>query len=529
MDIASRVRKILSTRGLTLYRASERSAEIFGRASAYSIPQNLYYQAAVGGIVPNIHQLLALSRISNYRLCDWLAVFGFWLDVIPRLEALLPRQQTTILDSSVYDDEAWIPWPVERPHRASIPAIVPLRQILARGASRRAKELLGLNRAKFLYIKIGRDDALAFPDLVPGSIARVDVRRAADFPREAQTGPSAQIFLTERASHLDCCRLRRVSKDRVLLCSTRFPFAQIELALGREVRIHGVVDAEIRALPGHPVAEAALPAPLSSKLTRGRISDSPANLGELIRWSRMRAGFSFREASRASQWVAATLADQAYFAATSTLSDYETFSTAPRHIQKIFSLCILYSIGFFDFLRTAGLRLDQMGVDPIPDELIPRPCAHGGDEPHNGASSDSHRADKSGFLSRLVEQWEEVPLFLKDALPGISGLKGLALSDVFWVGADPNPIHPYLENAALVVLNRRLRKPVESTARPLWEQPVYLILKRDGSYLCGCCTLEQESLIMHPYPDRTFPARQLRNGMDAEVIGQVITIVRRLP
>jgi hypothetical protein len=528
MDIATRVKEILSTRGHTLYRVSERSAEIFGRASPYYIPQNLYYQVAVASIIPDIHQLLALSRISNYRLCDWLAAFGFRLDDIPRLEALLPRQRTTILNSSVYDEEAWIAWPVEGPRRASIPSIAPLAQILVRGAPRRASELLALDRARFRYLKIGRDDVLAFPDLVPGSIARVDVRRATDLPRERQTSPSPQIFLTECGSQLNCCRLARVSKDRVLLCSARFPFAQVELTLGREVKVRGVVDAEIRPLPGQLAAEPALRAPMSGELPPDRISESPPGLGELLRSSRIRAGLSFREASRTTRWISEMLADRAYFAATSTLSDYETLARAPRHVHKIFTLCILYSIGFFDFLGTASLSLEELGVDPIPDELVPRSPASRGGASGVHANLEPHRAHTSGFLSRLVDEWEEVPLFLRDSLPQISGLKGLAWSNVFWVGGDPSPIHPYLENAAFVALNRRIRNPVKSTVKALWEQPVYMILKRDGSYLCGCCTVEQGFLLIHAYPDRHLTPRQLKNGIDAEVIGQVTAIVRRL-
>jgi hypothetical protein len=523
MDIASRTRQILSSRGLTLYRASERSAEIFGRASPYYIPENLYYQISVDSIIPNIHQLFALSRITNYRLCGWLRVFGFGLDDIPRLGAILSRQRTTILDSSVYDEEEWVPWPIERSPRVVIPAIAPLGQILARGVPRRAKELIRFNRSKFLYLKIGRQDALAFPDLMPGSIARVDVRRAGEIPREVGVSPRSQIFLAERASELNCCRLRRAGKDRVVLCSAQFPFAQVELELGREVRIRGVVDAEIRRLPGHPTA-----APAPRKFPTERISGSPASLGELIRSSRMRAGFSFREASRTTRWISEMLEDPAYFSATGTLSDYETLSRAPRHIHKILSLCILYSIGFFDFLRTAGLALNQLGVDPIPDELVGRHPAHPSGESRDDGGRERYRSDASGFLTRLVQEWEEVPLFLEGALPGVLGLKGLGLSDVFWVGGDTRSLHPYLENAVFIALNRRQRKPVESTARPLWEQPIYLVLKRDGSYLCSCSTFREGLLVIHPYPDRPFAPRQLRNGIDAEVIGQVTAIVRRL-
>jgi hypothetical protein len=110
----------------------------------------------------------------------------------------------------------------------------------------------------------------------------------------------------------------------------------------------------------------------------------------------------------------------------------------------------------------------------------------------------------------------------------VAGVKELSRSDIFWVGGDKNPIHPYLVDAAFVAVNRRIKKPIQSAAKTLWDQPLYVILKRDGGFLCGACTLEQGLLQIHPYPDRSSVPRKLRNGIDAEVIGQVTAVIRRL-
>src|ERR1019366_953366 len=153
MQTADRVRQILSSRGLTLYQVSQRSAEIFGQSSPYYIPQGLYHELSIGALSPKIHQLAAFSRISNYRLCDWLAIFGFRLDDIPRLQLLTPWRRTVLLDSSVYDEEQWIPWFAARTPKSPLHAIVPLGQGLKLDAPRRARELLALNKRRFLYAK----------------------------------------------------------------------------------------------------------------------------------------------------------------------------------------------------------------------------------------------------------------------------------------------------------------------------------------------------------------------------------------
>jgi hypothetical protein len=131
---------------------------MFGRSSPYFIPHHLYSALTLPSWRPNIHQLAALSRISNYRLCDWLAIFGFHLDDIPRLQPLLARKRTVVLDSSVYDENARIPWFAERLPPERIPGIAPLGYFLRLGPPVRARTLLALRRQSFLYAKLGDDD-----------------------------------------------------------------------------------------------------------------------------------------------------------------------------------------------------------------------------------------------------------------------------------------------------------------------------------------------------------------------------------
>lgn len=527
MGTADRVRQILSSKGLTLYRVSQRSAEIFGHPSPYFIPQHLYFDLAADNLSPSIHQLLAFSRISNYRLCDWMAVFGFRLDDIPRLQLGIPWRRTVLLDTSVYDEDQWTPWFAERLPDSPIPAIAPLGQLLKLGAPRRARELLALNKRRFLYAKVGREDVSAFPTLAPGSIARIDVRRKPDLLSVPGPSPNKNIFLVENGPTLNCGHLRGIDKNRIVLCSTHFPFAQVEMTLGRGVRILGFVDAEIRPFVFQPVSEIAPGTPTSSKAP-AIAADLHGGLQQLLRMSRIRVGLSFREASALCRSIAGTLADQMYFSSAGTLSDYESLSSPPRHIQKIISLCVLYCIDFWTFLRAGGLPLDALGNDPLPDEMIGRVGSPRNQTCDEVASTKRLGRERGGFLSTLIDQWEELPLFIKNALPTLSRLKDFSLSDIFWVGGNRDPVHPCLAGATFVAVNRRVKTPVQSTARTAWEQPLYILLKRDGSFLCGSCTLQEGVLIVHPHSDKPPSALRLRNRIDAEVIGQVTAIFRRL-
>ncbi len=525
---ANRVRQILSTRGLTLYQVSRQSAELFGRSSAYYIPHHFYSDLRSPSRSPSIHQFVALSRISNYRLCDWLAVFGFHLDDIPRLQPLLPRKRTVVVDSSVYDENAWIPWFVEKLPPERVPQIAPLGYFLRPGPPRRARTLGSLGRKAFLYVKLGEDDLLAFPDLMPGSMVRIDTRRSAERLSDAAAGPSRQIFLVEHDSVLRCGRLQRSAKGRMVLCSLNFPFARIELNSDSAFRIYGVVDSEMRSLAG-PNVSCQVPSFVNRRANRElrRARSGASVLRELVQSSRIRSGFSFREASALTRQIAEALADESYFTAIGTLSEYETLAHPPRHVQKIIAICILYGIGFWDFLAASGITEGPIPGEPIPDELIPR-VLPGAAFPIDDCETERGIEEKAGFLATTVAELSDIPLFAKDAFALSAGLKDLSLADVFWVGGDREPIHPYLVRALFVVVNRRIKKPIQTSAMTLWEQPLYMVLKRDGGFLCGACTLEDGLLLVHPYPDRLSVPQQLRNGIDAEVIGQVAAVIRRL-
>ena len=527
MQTADRVRQILRSRGLTLYQVSQRSAEIFGQLSPYFIPEGLYHELATRTVSPNIHQLAAFSHITNYRLCDWLTAFGFRLDDIPKLQLLNQSPRTVLLDSSVYDGRQWIPWFVERMPQSTFPDIIPLGQMLQPGPAKRAGELLAFNKSRFVYAQIGREDVFAFPSLAPGSIARIDARQTRPELSALGSDTSKRIFLVEDGPFLNCGHLKRIDKGRLLLCSSDFPFSHIELTLGSSVRILGVVNAEIR-----PLAERSdftqPPARVLRRTASATTDRARVGLQQLLRSSRIRAGLSFREASLMSHLIAQSLKDRTYFAAAGTLSDYENASSPLRHIQKIFSLCAVYCIGFWVFLRAAGVRTDLLGNDAMSDGLVARAGPPTVQHSDDAAFAGHHGKIEEGFLSTLINRWEECPLFMRTALPFISKLKDFSLSDVFWVGGNRQPTHPSLVGAELVAINRRIKTPQRTTAPTAWQQPLYLVLKRDGSYFCASCELRRDILVIHPHSDKPHTSVQFRNGIDAEVVGQVTAIARNI-
>jgi hypothetical protein len=84
-----------------------------------------------------------------------------------------------------------------------------------------------------------------------------------------------------------------------------------------------------------------------------------------------------------------------------------------------------------------------------------------------------------------------------------------------------------LKGAVLVVVNRQKKKPNDCASKPLWQQPLYIIVKRDGTYLCGCCSQENDTMVIHTYRGGIHKREELRSR-DAEVIGKVVSVARRV-
>ena len=518
VDLAERLQAILGSKDLTLYQVSQRSESLYGRSSPYFLPHTLYYDLRSGTFSLSIYQFSALSRISNCRLHDWLRALGFDVADIARLQIVLPSKRTVLLNSALEDPYAWIPWLANKTGDSVLPFMSPLSRLLEFRDHRRLGSMANLEKEDFLYAKVGQEDALAFPELLPGSIVRVNRNVAIDLiPRQNGTS-SNDLFLVEHCKGLFCCRLRTRGDGLIVPVSTQLPYAQVELQLPEEARCLGVVELEIRPLLKPEQAE--VPKDLARHWKPKALAET-GKLGDLLRTSRIRMNLSLRDASGLSRQAADLLGDEQYFVSSSSLSDYETLDTAPRHLHKTLTVCGLYGLQFNSLLKKVGIEPESLGQDAMPDRFV-----------HRDSIQDEARGisqpQPDGFLKELWREFGDIPFFLRHSLEGISGLAEVSLDDCFWVGAERNPLHPYLMRGLLVVVNRRKRKPVHFRSKPLWEQPLYVILARDGTYLCACCGLENGHLVLHPYSKELYRATRFRYPADVEVVGQVVTIVRKM-
>jgi hypothetical protein len=53
-------------------------------------------------------------------------------------------------------------------------------------------------------------------------------------------------------------------------------------------------------------------------------------------------------------------------------------------------------------------------------------------------------------------------------------------------------------------------------------------MRRDGRYLLGACTLENNILVAHAHTTEFAPPERFRNRVDVEVVGQITAALRSL-
>jgi len=247
LPLSDTVRTILASRGLTAAQMGRLSRLAFPGDKRFHVPPNLYHLLDEKQFTPSLYQIFALSRFSRYRITDWFAVFGLALGEIPRLQMVLPARLTTLIDLSLSDEhEPVLRFEATRSGPRSS-SLHPLSEWVRVVTSERGRPNSPEPASGSFYARIGSHDAFAFPDLLPGSIVRV--RRIARFRAdEIPTGRGGALFLVEHSNGLTCSRLHALPRNRVVLCPTSLPFAQVELDLERHARILGAVEFELRPL-----------------------------------------------------------------------------------------------------------------------------------------------------------------------------------------------------------------------------------------------------------------------------------------
>ena len=520
--IAACVRAVLATRDLTLHQVCVASTRIYGQNSPSRIPHTLYHSlTSSGDFTPSLAQTCALSRITGYRFEDWLEALGINLARIGALQAVLPLKRTRMMDPAFdrVDSPPRSPVELAADHPAS--SDCPTSGEPPNFKNGRASGVSFVHREQCsLFVRIGYEDSFAFPELLPGSIIRLDPARAKVNSQLPSDRPPLLVIEHDRG--LWCGRFHVSGNGVVHAATAELAYAQIAFQCPHEARIVGVADMEIRWI--NRFQSPKVPQELAIWQRPRTLTETPERLSVLIRRARGRAGLTLREASVLSQRVSLALDDERYSIAQSTLSDYEAASSPPRHLEKVVTLCLLYGIKLLDFASASGNAVEQLGRQLMPQGLI--------SQLRFSLVPNRNQNEQNGVMpdrSPSLADFGQVPWFLAGSLAELSGIARPSPRDFFRLTGE-NPFLPaHTQGSILVLADRRKKKPMRIPELLSWQQPAWLLLLRGGRYMCACCSLDQGTLLLYPESEKTRSPERLRLGRDAEVIGQVVALARRIP
>jgi hypothetical protein len=309
----------------------------FGKKTPYFIPPTFLYRQK-RGITPHICQIVALSRITGYRFADWMNLFGFDLRLIPYLQLTVHTERTAIVvggSCAFSSDSEIVSWESE---------------------SRK-------ENGRYLFAKIGSQDAVAYPEILPGSIVRAD--RNYSSKTLDHVSKIRHLWLVEHPGGLTCCYVKRIDDRHIILLPNRPPLSGWPLRLSSEARILGLVDLKFRPRTPAPVRPMcrAIKSELPPALGYG--DSTVVNLSALLRRSRARSGLTLRAVHDLTVQIARLLGNQEYGIALGQLSDYEAMNTVPRHVAKIMTLCIVYGLHPCELLKAGGIDIDDSDKVPL--------------------------------------------------------------------------------------------------------------------------------------------------------------------
>jgi transcriptional regulator with XRE-family HTH domain len=246
--------------------------------------------------------------------------------------------------------------------------------------------------------------------------------------------------------------------------------------------------------------------------------------GHKLKRARERLNLRYRDVGEASLQIAERHRNDEFVIALSRLSDIENKGTVPT-IYRLYSLCAIYRLDLLEVLEWYQVDLASLPADA---SCIPVERTHMLGFESNGhgeiqvplALDSAVDLRKTTYLSRLIQRWGKLPLSL---------LGGLDLKShrYAFIGTEDWFMYPIVQPGALVLIDERRRKIVNSGWSSEFERPIYFLEHRRG-FVFGWCTLHDSRLVLQPHPASMCLPEIYTYPEQIDVVGQVSGVAMTL-
>ncbi len=243
--------------------------------------------------------------------------------------------------------------------------------------------------------------------------------------------------------------------------------------------------------------------------------------GQHLRIAREQLGLTMRQVEEASCGISRRHGNPDFLLNPSRLVDFEKHGVVPS-IYRLYSLAIIYRRQFRDLLGWYAISLDHQDADLA-------------------ITTASVVAADTGFLTPAVTKppldydLDTRTVVVLQGLIGAWGLPPLSYLTRFanheftygQIGSDDFTMDPLLPPGTFILVDESRNKVVPGAWRSQHDRPIYLVETRQG-HTCCWCSLDGGKLILQSHILSPVALRILKHPEQAEIIGQVVGIARRL-
>lgn len=253
------------------------------------------------------------------------------------------------------------------------------------------------------------------------------------------------------------------------------------------------------------------------------------NLGEqagfTLKRIRERLGLTLRRVEEASLEIADAERSSEYMVSTARLNQIENDGSLPS-IYKFYSLAVSYHLSIEEMMGLYGINLGKMkqyrhATLQTSTHIFTAELGDPGRPIRFPIRFDpGFRAEKTSFLSRLIESWGEIPAGLLSQLDFKRYRYG-------FIGTEDRMMLPLLRPGSVVQVDDTRRKIVNTGCLTEFDRPIYFLELR-YSYECCWCDQRGKEVTLLPHPLSPTGPQTIRIPDDGEVLGQVVGVAMRI-
>lgn len=247
--------------------------------------------------------------------------------------------------------------------------------------------------------------------------------------------------------------------------------------------------------------------------------------GLKLKQIRERLNLTLRQVEEASLEIVDAERNSEYMVSIGRLNQIENDGSLPS-IYKLYSLSVIYKISIEEALSLYGINLCrseerrlmtlQTRTHPFSAEL----CDASRPIRFPVRFDPGFRPEKTNFLSRMIEQWGEIPAGLLARLDMKKYRYG-------YIGFEDRMMVPQLRPGSIVQIDDSRRRIVNHGWVNAFDRPIYFLELR-YSYECCWCYQRGRELVLIPHYLSPCAPRTIRIPDDGEVLGQVVGVAMRI-